>query len=122
MSARKRFPAHHSRSMTPLDLPAHAPADLLRMWGSRDYLATLWLDPTGYQRLSINSTMFNARSGRWDDGLTWDELMTVKNQCGFGGQWSVEVYPPSAQAVDVAAMRHLWLLDHQPPYSWTRQA
>lgn len=122
MSARKRFPAHHSRSMTPLEVPEDAPEGVLLMWGSRDHLATLWLDQNGHQRLSINSTTLDTRTGRWDDGLTWDELMKVKNECGYSGQWCVEVYPPRAETVDVASMRHLWVLDTAPSYGWVGQA
>ena len=121
MSRVNRHPAHHSRTMAPLELPADAPDDVLRVWGSRDYLATLWLDPNGYQRLSINSTTYDTRTGRWADGLTWDELMAVKNQCGFAAQWCVEVYPPKSESVDVASIRHLWLLDDAPGYAWNAQ-
>jgi hypothetical protein len=28
------------------------------------------------------------------------------------------VYPPVDEIVNVANMRHLWLLDEAPPYAW----
>lgn len=121
MSARTRYPAHHTRTMTRLERPDDAPDAMLAVWGSRDYFAALWLDPNGFQRLSINSTTFDSRTGRWADGLTWDELMKVKHECGFAENWSVEVYPPTSAVVNDAAMRHLWILGEAPPFAWTTQ-
>ena len=118
MSRYQRFPAHHTRTMTPLERPDDAPEHMLSMWGSRDHFAVLWLDPNGFQRLTINSTTLDTRTGTWADGLTWDELMKVKNECGFAANWCVEVYPPRAEIVDVSAMRHLWLLGGPPACAW----
>lgn len=122
MSARKRFPAHHSRRMQPLDQAptgVSIPDDVRGMWGSRDHLAVLYADPNGHERLSVNSTVVDRRTGHFgDDGLTWDDLMRIKTECGLRDRWAVEVFPPDAEVVNVANMRHLWLID-QPPYAWT---
>jgi hypothetical protein len=114
--------APHHRVMRPLpeqqwaELPTVV-ATVLACWGSRDYLAALW-DDRGRHRLSINSTMWDTLTDRWRDGLTWDELMTVKEQCGFGDRWAVECYPPTHEVVDDANMRHLWLLPAPPETAW----
>ncbi len=65
----------------------------------------------GVQRLSIRRA-----DGR--EGVTWDELMAVKAEIGLAERWAVEVYPPDADVVNVANMRHLWLLDGRPIYAW----
>lgn len=121
MSARVRYPAHHSRRMQPLDQAptgVSVPDHVQGLWGSRDYLAVLYCDPNGFERLTVNSTLMDRSTGRWDDGLTWDELMAVKGQCGFADRWAVEVFPPDAETIDVANMRHLWLLPDRPTYAW----
>lgn len=119
MSTRTRYPAHHSRTMTELPLPGDAPGEVIRMWGSRDHLAVLY-DDNGFQRLTINSTMFNQNTGRWDDGITWDQLQRIKNQCGYTDRWMVEIYPPEHETIDAANMRHLWLIA-PPDYGWTKE-
>jgi hypothetical protein len=44
------------------------------------------------------------------DGLTWDELYETKNVLGFADFEAVEIYPRVDMLVNVANMRHLWLL------------
>jgi hypothetical protein len=93
-----------------------------RVWVSRDFLAQLYnLEGEG-ARLSVCRTQLKD-DGRWGDGITWDQLQEVKAQCGFGDFWAVEVYPATAAVVDVANMRHLWLvspLDLPPGIGWRR--
>lgn len=70
-------------------------------------------------RISINRTEW--RNGRWVGDITWDELMGVKRAIGRGSQWCTEVYPPDDEVVDVANMRHLWLLSEAPSYAWRKR-
>ncbi len=72
-------------------------------------------------RLTINRVKRDNAVGSWTDGITWDELQRLKAEAGFGDAWAVEVYPPDADLVDVASMRHLWLLADRPPFGWTRR-
>lgn len=89
----------------------------LKVWRSRKFLVQLF-DQDGHLRLSVNRTDID-REGNWQDGITWDELMECKCSCGFGDRWAVEVFPPDSQVVNVAPIRHLFLVD-QPPYAWTK--
>ena len=107
----------HHLAMKPQPLPDDRPARAFAMWQSRDFLAVAYADPAG-TRLSINRTQYDRRAQDWRDGITWDELMRVKRQCGFGDRWCVEVYPHDQHIVNVANMRHLWILDHRPEYAW----
>jgi len=93
-------------------------AEPVEIWRSRRFLAVVYFDD-GHYRLTVNRTML-AGDGRWEDGITWDELMTVKHEVGFGDRWCAEIYPPDDQAVDDANMRHLWLLDEAPDFGWKR--
>lgn len=86
----------------------------VRVWRSRDYLAQLYVvmasDGTheGF-RLSVCRPELGP-AGRWKDGLTWDDLQTVKTQCGYGDCWAIEVFPPVDAVISVANLRHLWLV------------
>lgn len=63
----------------------------------------------GITRLSVNRVTRND-SGGWHDGITWEELQAIKRQCGFGDSVAVEIYPDDKHVVNVANMRHLWVL------------
>lgn len=101
------------------DWPPHRPPGIVSVWRSRRFLAQLYAAEPGTScvgRLSINRT--SVRDSRWEGDLTWDELMRVKSECGFGRICAVEVYPADAKVVNVANMRHLWLLGEAPDFAW----
>ena len=90
-----------------------------KMWRSRTFLVQLFKDKTDY-RLSINRCGIDAK-GNWKGDITWDELMECKRQCGYGSHWAMEVYPPDEHLVNVANIRHLFLVEQPPPYAWIKQ-
>ena len=88
------------------------------VWRSRDYLVQAYSEQDQITRLSIAKTTMQA-NGRWVEGLSWDELQEIKRQVGLGDQWAVEVYPADAKIVDVASMRHLWIVPVDlVPFAW----
>lgn len=91
-------------------------------WESSQYLAQLFdEDPhegIDTRRLSISRVTLQ-KDGHWEQNLTWDELMEVKRQVGFADWWAVEIYPRDEDIVNVANMRHLWLLA-RPLFGWFR--
>lgn len=95
---------------------------LVEVWLDRDFLAQLFTENDGVLRLSVNRTVRDASAGdgvvRWIDGITWDDLMQVKRECGFANNWAVEVFPADAHVVNVARMRHLWILPEAPRFAW----
>lgn len=93
------------------------PSVPLRAWRSRDFLVQLTNDPCGHQRLSFNRAEIN-QDGGWRDGLTWDDLMRLKAEAGFGDCWAVECYPPTAEVINVANIRHLFILKERPSFGW----
>ena len=95
-------------------------AKALNAWRSRTHLAQLH-DDAGTLRLSVHRVTDVAWHIRFDaaGGISWDDLQRIKGECGFGDRWAVEVYPPDDRVVNVAPIRHLWLLDEQPPYAWS---
>lgn len=96
-----------------------AKAAPVKVWKSSEFLAVLY-NELGMLRLSVNRAYMVEGSSRWDDGITWDELMFVKRQCGLHESWAVEVFPPCSEVVDVANMRHLWILPSPPSFAWKK--
>lgn len=89
-----------------------------KVWRSQRFLAQLFKEGPRY-RLSVNRCDINS-DGSWKGDITWDELMECKRQCGYGDYWAVEVYPPDEQVVNVANIRHLWLVEQPPEYAWKK--
>lgn len=71
-------------------------------------------------RLSINKAEINKSGTRWQDGITWDEIQSIKNKLGYGDMCAVEIYPPEKDKVDVANIRHIFLLKEAPPFMWKK--
>lgn len=98
----------------------HAP---VMIWRSSKYLVQMFEEYTfehpELKRLSICRATLG-KAGRWQDGLTWDELQEIKRQCGYGAWYAVEVYPSDKDIVNVANMRHLWIMPTPLGIGWTK--
>lgn len=90
----------------------------IQVWLSRDYLVQVFQEGAAIYRLSVCSTTPTAES--WADGLSWDDLMEIKRQCGFASQAAVELYPNDSNIVNVSNMRHLWVLPELPEFMWRK--
>lgn len=82
---------------------------------SRRFLVALYQKKDAPLRMTVNRNKLLA-NGRFEDGITWDELMECKRQVGYADLCMIEIYPPDSQIVDVANMRHLWLFE--PDFMW----
>lgn len=98
--------------------PAYRPPGLSAVWRSREFLVQVFTHEVAF-RLSVCRTTITG--DRWTDGLSWDDLQRVKRECGLGDRCAVELFPPDDQVVNVANMRHLWLVD-APPFMWSDAA
>ncbi len=99
---------------------AASPRAPLAVWRSRDFLVQRFSAPApALCHLSILRT--SLQGGRWTDGITWDDLQRLKAEAGFGAAWAVELFPADAEVVNVANIRHLWLLPAAPAFAWTRR-
>lgn len=101
-----------TRTLTP---DAKRPA---QVWLGRDLMVQVF-DDRPCVRLSFSRTTTNG-SGRWKDGITWDEIQDAKSQIGMGERWAIEIYPADEHLVNVANMRHLWILDDAPACAWKK--
>lgn len=91
-------------------------ANPLRIWRSKRVLAVLYMDSNGFPRLSVNRT--DVHIGGFMDNISWDDLMEVKRAVGYGDTTALEVYPRDTDIVNVANMRHLWLMEEVPSFVW----
>lgn len=100
--------------------PANADPRLVEVWRSRRFLVQVFAESAGVTRFSICRTTVNAEAGRWEEGISWDELQQLKRECGRGHLDAVEVFPADRDVVNVANMRHLWVLDQPLPFAWRK--
>jgi hypothetical protein len=92
---------------------------ILRVWRSRGFLVQEYAEPAPVLvRLSVLRTTLDAKTGRWVDSITWDQLQDIKAQCGYAGRDAVEVYPRERDTVNVANLRHLWVMREPLAFAW----
>lgn len=94
---------------------------LVKAYKNRDFVVQVYEEPTGYTRISVNRTTtlgFNSYGPIWKGGITWDQLQDIKNAIGYENSWLVECYPPESELVNVANMRHLFVLPESPVFGW----
>jgi hypothetical protein len=92
----------------------------IQCWQSRKYLVQKFdagEDSAAMFRLSICRVTLQT-GGRWDEGLTWQELQDIKREIGFGDWYAIEIYPRDIDVIDVANMRHLWILASPLAIGW----
>jgi hypothetical protein len=105
---RTEWPLEHQRSSA-----------ILRVWRSRDFLVQEYAEaPPVLVRLSVLRTTLDPKAGRWVDGITWDELQRLKAECGYGRHDAVELYPADQDVVNVANLRHLWVMRELVEFAW----
>jgi hypothetical protein len=99
----------------------HQQGRILRVWRSRDFLVQEYGEPAPVLvRLSVLRTTLDPKLGRWVDGITWDELQQVKAACGYADHDALELYPIAADVVNVANLRHLWVMRDAVSFAWRR--
>lgn len=90
-------------------------------WRNNRFMVQVYVENVQVTRLSICRTEINA-AGDFPDKVSWDELQGIKDQLGYQEQWAVEVYPPTSDIVNVANMRHLWVLKGiVPGFGWSKR-
>ncbi len=97
--------------------PAKIPSGLRRVWLSKSFLVQEYdAIPPALVRLSVNRV--SRYKGEWSDGITWDDLQRIKDEVGYAESCAVEVYPPVSKVVNVANIRHIWVLIQTPRFVW----
>lgn len=97
------------------DWPKDGPQ--LRVLRSRHYLVQEFKAPApALVRLSINRTL--ATAAGWEAGIPWEDLQRLKCEAGYPDHDAVEIFPAQKDVVNVANMRHLWVLPDEIPFAW----
>jgi len=91
----------------------------IAVFHSSRFLVQVYAEANDIIRLSVNRTKLNSM-GDWEDGISWDDLQEIKNQCGYSDREAVEVYPVSVDVVNVANIRHLWVMPTPLAFVWKK--
>lgn len=96
------------------------PAAPEQVFMSRDFMAQLHTaNPPAMARLSIHSVHRNGNG--WLDNIPWETLQRIKAECGLGDVDAIEIYPRERDVVNVANIRHLWLVPQSYlPFAWRK--
>jgi len=89
----------------------------IELWRSCDYLVQVFQEPDGILRMSVSVTMIG-HDGEWVQNIPWEDLHELKAEIGRGDLYAIEIYPPDRDLVNVANMRHLWILPEPLPIGW----
>lgn len=84
------------------------------VWLDEGFLAQVFREDGDILRVSVNRVFVG------EDGITWEELMEVKRRIGRGEDYAVEVLPRDRDIVNVANMRHIWIMPH-PVCGWFKE-
>ena len=90
------------------------------VWRSRYFLVQCYAEHDGISRLSVARSVIEPTTGRWKDGITWEELQAIKREVGLGDYMAVEIYPKDRDIINVANMRHLWVLRDPLNFGWKK--
>jgi hypothetical protein len=96
----------------------HAP---VAMYRSKGFLVNVYDEPAPvFVRLTVSRISIKP-NGDWQENITWEELQRLKREAGYGDYDAVEVYPADRDVVNVANMRHLWILPSSHlPFAWRK--
>lgn len=95
--------------------------NLVDAWRSRDYLVQIFKEKSSLApfRMSVNRIGIDGK-GDWKQDIPWEDLQRMKNELGWGGFDAVEVYPARQDTVNVANMRHLWIMADPLEFAWRK--
>ena len=94
--------------------------DVIEVWRSSGFLLQVYQEPNGIERLSIQRTRLRD-DGEWQDKISWDELQRLKAECGRGDKQAIEIYPADNDVINVANLRHLWVLTEPMEFTWRKK-
>lgn len=92
-------------------------ANPIAVWRNKYFLVQVYNEGSR-TRITVCRTMIDA-SGNYQEDIQWQQLQDVKRMIGFGDRDAVEIFPNEKDVVNVANMRHLWLLEpDELPFIW----
>ncbi len=91
-----------------------------KVWRSSQFLVQGFREEGIEMRLSVCRTEIDD-NGQWRADIGWEELQGIKDGCGFAGCDAVEVYPRARDVVNVANLRHLWIMRNPVSFAWRKK-
>jgi hypothetical protein len=88
----------------------------VEVWRSREFLVQVFQEKDGIERLSVLRTEHDGDD--FIDGIAWGDLQRLKRECGRGGKDAIEIFPADVDVVNIANIRHLWVLPEPLPMAW----
>ncbi len=93
---------------------------LLRAFRSNRFLVQEY-EEGQFIRLSITRNQVDLVERRFIDGITWDDIQEIKEQCGYSKHCAIEIFPPDELIVNVANVRHIWIYkEGEHPMMWKK--
>jgi len=99
----------------PLDISNNL-VERIRVLRNNKFLVQIFSEKTSI-RISVSRTELG-KDGKWSENISWDDLQLIKHKIGFGDRMAVEIYPMDIDVVNVANMRHLWILNDDLDIGW----
>lgn len=103
-----------------VEWPNHNQKNLKQVYLNNEFLVQEFHEDNNVIRLSVCSV--KRKGSKWVDGITWDQLNEIKSKVGFSNMFALECYPEQKNIVNVANMRHLWILPERLPFAWQKTA
>jgi len=97
--------------------PKNNNPDLVKVFLSKKYFVQEYHEGD-IVRLTICQT--KRKNGKWLDGITWEQLQQIKSEIGYSNKCAVEVFPEDENVVNIANMRHLFVLPERPSFAWAK--
>lgn len=114
----KKESAKYNHSFVPIK-GKHPNPDFVQAVRNKSFLVQIFKEEHA-TRLSINKTELNKDGSAWSDGITWDEIQRIKANLGYGDSCAIEIYPPEKDLVNVANIRHIFIVDKAPEFMWKK--
>lgn len=94
------------------------------VWVSQKYLVQIF-DEQPFNGITVmRATVCRVtitNHGQWNAGIEWEELQQIKSDVGFGEWYAMELFPQDSEVVNVANMRHLWMLEKPLSIGWFKK-
>lgn len=109
--------SNYTKELIKLDTIPESNPRPFAVYRSREFLVQCFKEKNVI-RLSINRTVIDKGGTQWADGIKWDDIQDIKNHLGYADKCAVELYPPESCVVNVANMRHIFILEKEPEFMW----
>ena len=116
----KQLKSDNSRYTNKLEHTGHTfKCNRMNVYRNNRFLVQEFKEKDGI-RITVNRTMIDNK-GRWLDNISWTALQNIKNELGYADKIAVEIFPKEKDIVNVANMRHLWILDDVQNIGWVKK-